>query len=167
MANCAEIDENETFVECDEEDIASLLTDSKSKNTKRSTNTSLNRLRAYLRVKKYPELEEISDDELPELLTKFYSSARTKKAGEMYQTSSFKVLRAGLNRYFRINRTLDIVTDHRFMRANMVFDGVQVKAKKTGKGVTRSTPHISEADLKKIGEYFDIDHITNPQPTIL
>ena len=67
----------------------------------------------------------------------------------MYQTSSFKVLRTGLNRYFKMNRTLDI-GHARFMRANMVFDGVQVKAKKTGKGVTHPTPHISDEDMKKM-----------------
>ena len=66
-----------------------------------------------------------------------------------------------------MNRTIDIVTDPRFMRSNMVFDGVQVKAKKTGKGLVHSTPHISEDDMKKIGIYFDVDHVTKPNPRVL
>ena len=114
-----------------------------------------------------PELEQIKDEELPDLTTSFYSAVRTKKSGELYQTSSFKVIKAGLNRYFKSNRTIDIVSDPRFMRSKLVFDGVQVKAKKTGKGITHSTPHISDSDLQKTGRYFDIDHVTKPKPKIL
>ena len=48
-----------------------------------------------------------------------------------------------------------------------MFNGVQVKAKKEGKGVVRSTPHISDTDLIKIGIYFDVDHMKEPKPYIL
>ena len=94
-------------------------------------------------------------------------SVRTKKTGELYQTSSFKVLREGLNRWFKRNKQIDIVSDERFMRANLVFDGVQVKAKKTGKGTVKNTPPITTEDLKKIGNYFFVDHVTEPSPKIL
>ena len=50
------------------------------------------------------------------------------------------------------------------MKANLVFDSVQVKAKKEGKGVRDSTSVISPEDLRKIGEYFAVDHVTTPQP---
>ena len=149
------------------EDINKLLDDSKAKNTNRSTNTSLNRFKTFLKLKQYPYIEDVKTEDLPQILTQFYTSVRTKKAGDLYQTSSFKLLRAGLNRYFKRERNIDIVSDETFIRTNLVFDGVQVKAKRSGKGVTKSYPHITQADLLKISDYFDIDHVQNPQPRIL
>ena len=92
---------------------------------------------------------------------------RTKKNGELYQTSSFKVLQAGLNRWFKVNKHLDIVADSRFGHVNLVFDSVQEKAKKSGKGVTKSTIVISNNDLIKISSYFQVDHTRCPNPKVL
>ena len=159
--------EDSSFIDMTDEDIDKLLDDSKSKNTNRSTNSSLNRFKAFLKLKQLPPLEDIKTEDLPQILTQFYGSVRTKKSGEMYQTSSFEVLRAGLNRYFKRERNVDIVADDLFVRTNLVFDGVQVKAKKSGKGVTRSYPHITKEDLKRIAQYFNVDYTTNPNPRIL
>ena len=63
-----------------------------------------------------------------------------------------------------MTRNIDIVSDEYFIRANMVFDSIQVKAKKSRKGVTDSTPHISEDDLKRIAEYFSMEHVSLPSP---
>ena len=156
-----------SFIDADEEDIQELLESSKTKNTNRSTKSFLTRLHEYLCHANLPPLEEIDIDELPKILTNFYMSVRMKKTGELYQTSSFKVLHVGLNKWFKQNKEVDIVSDERFMRANLVFDGVQVKAKKTGKGRTKNTPPISEEDLKKIGQYFAVDHVARPSPQIL
>ena len=60
-----------------------------------------------------------------------------------------------------------MVTDEHFTRVNLVFDGVQVKAKKTSKGTVRNTPPITPKDLKKIRIYFSADHVTNPEPRVL
>ena len=155
------------FVDVDDQDIEKLLEESKAKNTNRSTNTSLTKLRAFLAHRDLPALELITNDELPDILTKFYTSARTQKKGELYQTSSFKVIRSGLNRYFKRERSIDIVSDEKFVRANLVFDGVQVKAKKCGKGATKSTAHISDEDMTKLSNYFHHDHVKFPSPKIL
>ena len=45
-----------------------------------------------------------------------------------------------------------------------VFDGVEVQAKKEGKGIVRSTPHISLDDLALIGACFYVDHVSTPHP---
>ena len=156
-----------SFVETNEAEINELLEGSKAKNTNRSTNTSVTRFKSYLKHRKLPDIDDIGTEELPNILTRFYTDVRTKKSNEQYQTSSFKVLRAGLNRYFKKTRTVDIVSDEKFMRANMIFDSVQVKAKKMGKGRIKSTPHIDDCDLKKISAYFNIDHIMRPSPKIL
>ena len=100
-----------TFVEADDHDIEELLEGSKTKNTNRSTKSSLTRFREYLKHANLPQLEDIQIEHLPKILTNFYMSVRTKKTGELYQTSSFKVLRAGLNRWFKQNKEIDIVSD--------------------------------------------------------
>ena len=159
--------EKRAFVNTTEEEIEQLLVDSKAKNTNRSTQSSVRRLNAFLKLRELPQLEDLDDNELPSVLLKFYTDVRKIKEGEQYQTSSFKVLRAGLNRYFKVERNIDIVADERFLKTNLVFDGMQVKAKKEGKGTVHSTPHISDTDLIKIGHYFNVDHVTSPDPYIL
>ena len=94
----------------------------------------MKRLNAFLAFKEYGEIDEIDLDDWPKILENFYGSVRTKKNGELYQTSSFKVVRAGLNRWFKVNKDLDIVNDSRFSKANLVFNSVQEKAKKRRQG---------------------------------
>ena len=159
--------ENDNFVTTSDKEIEELLQGSKATNTNKSTETALNRLRKFLKIRGYLELESIDTSELPTILTTFYTDVRTKKTGELYKTSSFKVLRAGLNRYFKRERSIDIVTDDAFLRCNLIFDSVQVKAKKSGKGTVNSTPHISPDDLQRIGDYLNIDHMNKPDPRIL
>ena len=155
------------FVDTSELEIASLIRESKAKNTNRSTDSALRKLRLYLQHRELPTIEDVDNADLPDILLKFYTDIRTQKTGENFQTSSFKVIRAGLNRYFKCERSLDIVSDERFMKANLVFDSVQVKAKKMGKGVTRSTPHISQEDMVKLGNYFNVNHVQKPNPKVL
>ena len=127
------------FVDTNEQDIELLLEGSKAKNTNRSTQSSLTRFREFLQHSKLPDLDDLNIDKLPKILTNFYMSVHTNKTRDLYQTLSFKVLRACLNHWFKRNKEIDIVSDERFMRANLVFDGVQVKAKKSGKGTVRNT----------------------------
>ena len=160
-------DNKDNFVETSEQEVEELLKGSKANNTNKSTESSLNRFRKFLQVQDLPELEDLKDQDLPDILTKFYTDVRTKKSGELYKTSSFKVIRAGLNRYFKRQRNIDIVADEKFMRANLIFDSVQVKAKKSGKGAITATPHISPEDIQRIGNYLNVDHMQKPDPKIL
>ena len=100
-------------------------------------------------------------------MSKFYTDVHTKKAGEQYQIGSFKVIRAGLNHYFKQEKGIDVVNNPAFMKANMIFESVQVKAKKSGKEATTPTPHISDTDLIKVGKFFNVDHVVEPNPRIL
>ena len=92
--------QNVTFVDANDDDITELIEGSKTKNTNRSTKLSTTRFREYLKHAKLPDLEEIDIAELPKVLTNFYISVRTKKTGELYQTSKFCVqaTTGGLNR---------------------------------------------------------------------
>ena len=156
-----------SFVVQSDEELAKLLEESKAKNTNRSTDTSMRRLRAYLAFMKMDSPEDLPYVDLPKAIEGFYTSVRTKKNGELYQTGSFKVLRAGLNRWFKAHREIDIVADPNFNHANTMFDSVQSKAKKIGKGVVKSTQVISEDDLQLVSQYFLQDHVTRPNPKVL
>ena len=87
----------DTFVDVTDEDIDAIIVDSKAKKTNRSTNTSITRLKAFLCHSNLPKIEDVPSEDWPDILKKFYGSLRTKSCGDYYQTSSFKVIRAGLN----------------------------------------------------------------------
>ena len=152
------------FVDRNDEEIELLLKESKIKNTQRSTRAALKKFQSYLNLGKMPMENEIADKQLPGILTKFYTEVRSSTTGKLFKTGSLKVIRAGLNRHFKFTRSIDIVADEPFRHANLVFEGVQVKAKKQGKGATVSTLHISDQDLTTLGKYFYIDHVTKPNP---
>ena len=77
---------------------------------------------------------------------------------------TLKDLRSNLNRWFKDKRDIDIVEDVRFTKANNVFKGAKVRAKKSGKGVTKSTLAIGEEDMEQLAMYFHIDHFLRPKP---
>ena len=138
-----------------------------AKNTNRATKSSVACLMEYIAEKEIQfELKDIPLDDLPKILEDFYCNARTKN-NDYYNNTSFKSLRSNLNRWFKENRNINIVTNERFTSANNMFQGMMVKAKKQGKGYRRSTPVISDEDLLKIGQYFDVDHVHAPNPKIL
>ena len=70
-------------------------------------------------------------------------------------------------RWFQENKNINIITDKGFSKSNLLFKGVQVKGKAEGRGVRRSTVPISDTDLIKLGEYFNIDHMNQPNPRVL
>ena len=59
---------NDTFVETTEDEIEELLKGSKANNTNKSTETLLNRLRKYSQVCDLPDLKDIENSELPNIL---------------------------------------------------------------------------------------------------
>ena len=116
-----------------------------------------------IKAKELAPLTEIQNDDLPKLFKDFYADAHTRNK-ELYNASTIKSMRSNMNRWFKENRKIDIITDPRFMEANSMFKGMQVKAKKQGKGVQKSTKMISPEDLAKIREYFDHSYIASPDP---
>ena len=77
------------------------------------------------------------------------------------------MLRAGLNRWFKANREIDIVGDASFNIANTMFDSIQCKAKTIGKGVVKSTQVVTDEDLQLISTYLLVDHTKQPNPKVL
>ena len=82
--------QNDSFIDMNDDQIQDLLDNSKSKNTNKSTNTTMNRFKAFLALRNYPDVEQISDEDLPKILTKFYTDVRTMTSGENYKTLASK-----------------------------------------------------------------------------
>ena len=122
-------------------------------NTQKSTDGAIRQFCDYLHKKNLPELSQLTTDNLPDILFDFYPSAKPIK-GDNYAVQTLKCLRASLNRYFRKEKGFDITQDSPFVRANEMFKAVLVESKKTGHGVRRSTPTISQIDLERISENF-------------
>ena len=49
----------------------------------------------------------------------------------------------------------------------MIFKGVQVCAKKAGRGSRWHTPPITDEDMERLAIYFNIDQVWRPNPSIL
>ena len=157
-----QVTNNFLFTVKSNEEKQKLLEEKDKKNTQKSTKSALKQLREFLHFKKLPDVSDISDGELPNVLFEFYSSVRPRNS-EKYATQSLKCIRAALNRHFRQERGLDIIKDLSFIRTNEMFKGVLVDARKTGKP-KRSTPKITQIDLERIGEYFNHDYMNNASP---
>ena len=102
-------------------------------------------------------------EQLNMALYDYYAAIRPQKS-EQYSTQTVKCLRSALNRHFKKERGIDITKDHPFVKANEMFRAVLVECKKSGKGVQQHHPKISPIDLERIAEYFNYDHISNPDP---
>ena len=76
------------------------------------------------------------------------------KPPERYCNMSMKSLRAGINRYMKEKRGLDIIADQQFQRANKIFDAVLKDNKSKGKGVVHHKKPITSQDLECLNDYF-------------
>ena len=131
--------------------------------TQRATDIYLRQLNRFLHIKGHPEVENILTEDLDQILFEFYSSVQPQKKND-YCVQTLKCMRAGLNRYFRQERGIDIAKDSMFTRANEMLKAVQIDAKKKGLGVKKKYPPITPVDLERIAEYFCHDHVTLPDP---
>lgn len=120
----------------------------------------------YLKEKKLKPLEEITNDELPEIMLDFYTNLRKVKGGD-YKLQSLKCIRAGINRFTKANRNLDIINDTRFTQTNEMFKAVSTKARREGRGSTKSTPPIEPEDLSILADFFYHDFTAQPEPRLL
>lgn len=140
-----------------------LFDDRVKKNTQRATKNAIKTFSDYLEEKDLKTLTELADDDLPDILFNFYTDLR-KVNGQEYKLQTLKCLRAGLNRYMKEKRNLDIIQDVKFTRTNEMFKAVTTKARKQGRGSTKNYPPIEEDDLARLAAYFDHDFMNNPDP---
>ncbi len=119
--------------------------------------------RKFLEEENKGELEDLTNEELPSILLDFYAALRMKNA-DYFKISTLKSIHSGINRFMKEQRSVDIVSDPRFICANEMFKGVKVQSKKNGKEITSSKTIITEPDMSKIAAYFDYDHMNHPDP---
>ena len=142
---------------------ATILQGKDKKSTQKATKGAVTKLKKYLQVKKLPHIEQISVEDLPNVLFHFYVEIKPKKDDD-YSVQSFKCIRAALNSYFKSERGIDIIKNPEFVHPNEMFKGICVHSKSIGKGLKKSTGKITSSDLVKIGEYFNHDYMNFPNP---
>ena len=123
------------FDSTSDEDIATLLSNKDSLNTKRATKTSVAVFQGYLLKKGKPtDFLSLPVEELNALLKKFYVEAR-KKDKNSYSKSSLTGLRFGLCRYIKSSRPeVDTINGTEFEESNIVFKAKVVDLKRLGNG---------------------------------
>lgn len=140
-----------------------LMQDRVKENTQRATKNAIKVLRDYLAEKRLGHLEDLDNKDFPQILYDFYSNLR-KVDGGNYKLQTLKCIRAGINRYTKEVRNLDIINDTSFSRTNEMFKAISTKARKLGLGSTKSTPPIEDEDLARCVEYFHHDLMNHPDP---
>lgn len=133
----------------------------KSPSTNKATKVWMKCFNDYLEEKDLPDADTILVDELPNVLSDFYTELRKADTKGEYKTSTLKCIRAAINRHYKETKSLDILSDPRFVASNEMFAGVTKKAKEEGRGETDSRPAIEEDDMKKISAYFE-QHLNGP-----
>ena len=146
-----------------DEEKKKIMEDRNAKNTNRATKTAITTFREYLTEKQLKPLEDITNEELPEILNNFYTEAK-KTNGTDYCVQSMKCIRAGINRYFKAERGLDIISNTDFVQANEMFRGVNRQKRIQGKGSTKPHAVIEKEDLEKMQNYFQHDVMNAPNP---
>ncbi len=139
------------FKNSSKEERDKILAGRNSESTNKATKSILKIFAQYGQEKNIPSLDEISEDNLPDILFTFYLY---QQDGAEYKLSSIKCIRAGLNRHLKETRNIDIIADVWFTKTNELFCGVAAKARKEGCGCVSNFPVIEDEDLKQIGDYF-------------
>lgn len=123
----------------------------KAPSTNEATKVWMKCFNDYLKEKNLPDADllTLEDNQLPNVLSDFYTEVRKSDAEGEYKTSTLKCIRAAINRHYKATRSLDILSDPRFIKSNEMFTGVAKKAKQEGRGEVESRPPIEEEDMKK------------------
>ncbi len=112
-----------------------------------------------------PEWEKLPDDELNDLLRRFFASVRNKE-GKEYSKSGMTNLRSALNRHLSLpphSRQINLMRDKTFQKANKVFKGQLRKNKKAGLHKVKHTKSMSAEEIDQCHDnYFLPNMHTNP-----
>lgn len=159
-----------------------IISQRKKPSTHKATKLWMNCFTDYLAEKELPKLDDITREQLPQILEQFYSEVRKKEVRDnpeensleeeentaaLYKNTTLKAIRSALNRYFKDKLGIDIISSEPFIKANAIFEGVQKINKALGKGNIVSKPTLEDVDLKKITEYFKSGMAGPPNPTLL
>ena len=129
-------------------DIDEFIASTDSSNTKKVIKFGVTVFREFCRVTDV-NFEDLSNEDLDNLLTRFYVAAKNKR-GEDYSGKSMSSIR------FISTRDVDIVKSGEFSRSNRAFKAKISKLKSIGKAEVKHYPPINDDDLNKIDEHLDL-----------
>ena len=130
-------------------------------NTNRATKSAMMTFMEYLREKQLPSVVDLDMEPLSDILTDFYTNLH-KTDGDNYKLQSIKCIRAGINRYMKAEKGVDIIANDKFVKVNEMFRGVDKQLRMSGLGSVKNTPVITEEDLSRIAQYFNHDIMNAP-----
>ena len=171
MAESEESAKKSRFKTLTDNEKQAILKNRKAENTNKATDLWMTCFKQYLQEKDLPIVELLTTEELPPILSDFYSEVKKKNPTkntkgknnldendappcQEYKTSSLKCIRAALNQYFRSERGLDIISNEKFIKANEMFTGVTKTARQEGRGSVQHKEVITDEDLAKLKQYF-------------
>lgn len=119
----------------------------------------------------HSDFEWMPDEQLDNLLERFYASAQTK-SGKNYSKSALVGLRSGLNRHLTlppISRVINLMKDRQFQASNQVLSGLVKALKREGKDISCHKEPIDETDIVKLYKsgVFDVDKPETLQNKVL
>ena len=156
------------FASVSDEDIASLVDNKDSANTKKATKLAVHVFEQYMKAKNICcNFESVTPTELNNL-RRFWVEAR-KQNGEMYTKSSLTTIRFGLWRFIKNCRPeMDIMSSPEFQESNTVFKAQTVQLKREGKAKVQHKPPISEEDLCKLysSSAFNTNHLSQKRTCV-
>ena len=166
-------DKKRAFVLHSEADRQKILYEAVPENTRNATKQALSHINEYIRVKNGGlalTIDDIGDDELPQVMYEFYTDGQYKSGDEnsppeRYKNTTLRSIRAGINRHLKQQRGIDLMKDPRFTKSNQMFASVSKSNKKSGNGnVTHKDP-ITTPDMNRLEVYFR--QYTRPSAKIL
>ena len=90
-----------------------------------------------------------------------------QKKKKNYKNTSMKAIRAAIARYYREKRSIDIMSNEAFLRANSVFTGILQVNKEQGLGNIQWKKEVSNFDLNILMNYFKASMAGPPSPNKL
>ena len=161
------------FKTLNESDKDELWSKKNAKNTNDSTKVWIKCLREYLCEKNLPELETLSNEDLGDVLSNFYTEVKKKKVPDDaddesdYKTSTLRVIRSALTRHFKETRKIDIRQHPSFLKSIEMFICITKANKEKSLGVIESKPPICDEDMNKLAAYFEQTMLVPPIPAVL
>ena len=125
--------------------------------SQKQMNEAIVRLKSFLQEKSLsPDILRVPIGILDTYLRYFYSELKTKD-GKYYAPASLVCIRAGIHRYFMLNRPeVNVNGDQRFVKSNRMLKTMVAKYKTSNQVKNADKyPAVAKEDLLKIREYFD------------
>ena len=151
-----------------------ILSKKKAKSTNNATRLWVNCLKGYLIEKNHPDLNNIPNIELNEILGNFYTELKKKKVdtndeqtSDEYRNTTLRCIRGALVHYFKDIRGIDIIKNETFLTSNEMFLAMMKVNKEKGLGDIVSYRPVVPTDMQKIAEYIKRVMYRDQNPKVL